>query len=353
MSSQPHVAIAILNYNGKKYLETYLPSVLAATYAHKSVWVIDNQSTDDSLAFLAAHYPFIKIIQNGGNLGFAAGYNKGLQQIEADYFLLLNSDVKVLPGFIEPVIELMESDNHIAFAQPKIRWLHQPEKLEYAGAAGGMLDALGYPFCRGRVLDRLEIDAGQYDDTVPVFWATGACLFARVEVYRKLAGFYDFFYMHNEEIDLCWRAQNEGYKVYTCGQSTVYHVGGGSLEKLNPRKTYYNFRNNLVMLTRNMPVSRLLWLIPVRTVLDIIAGLQLMLTGHFKMSKAVLRGMIAYWKWLLVYSHKSWPAQRGFSNCKGVFHGSIVWNYFFRKQKTYREMERKKTENGRQSAAKP
>ena len=339
MSFLPHVAIAILNYNGKKYLEAYLPSVLAATYPNLSVWVIDNQSTDDSLAFLMAHYPSVKIIQNGDNLGFAAGYNKGLQHIEADYFLLLNSDVRVPPDFIQPVIKLMENNLSIAFVQPKIRWQHQPEKLEYAGAAGGMLDALGYPFCRGRVLDRLEYDSGQYDDTTPVFWATGACLFARAKVYRELGGFYDFFYMHNEEIDLCWRAQNIGHLVYACGASTVYHVGGGSLEKLNPRKTYYNFRNNLVMLTRNMPLGRLLWLIPVRTGLDLIAGLQLALTGHPDMSLALLKGMGTYWKWLLLDKEKNWPAKRGFSGCKGIFKGSIVFNYFFRKQKTWREMK--------------
>jgi GT2 family glycosyltransferase len=342
LSSQPHVAIAILNYNGKKYLETYLPTVLAATYANKSVWVIDNQSSDDSLTFTTMHFPEVQIIQNGDNCGFAEGYNKGLKKIEADYYLLLNSDVKVLPNFIEPIVHLMQNDAAIAFVQPKIRWLHQPEKLEYAGAAGGMLDALGYPFCRGRVLDRLEFDAGQYNDTVPVFWATGACMFARADTYWKLGGMYSFFYMHNEEIDLCWRAQNAGYKVYACGESTVYHVGGGSLEKLNPRKTFYNFRNNMVMLTRNMPVSRLLWLVPIRTALDIIAGLQLLATGHFKMSKAVLRGMAAYWYWLFFHKDKKWPDKRGFSNCKGVFHGSIVWNYFFRKQKTYREMQRSK-----------
>lgn len=342
MSSQPHVAIAILNYNGRKYLETYLPSVMAVTYTNKSVWVIDNQSADDSLVFIAATYPSIKVLQNGSNLGFAAGYNAGLQYIESDYFLLLNSDVEVPAGFMEPMIVLMESDRKIAFAQPKIRWLHQPEKLEYAGAAGGMLDALGYPFCRGRVLDRLEYDNGQYNDTVPVFWATGCCLFARASVYRELGGMYEFFYMHNEEIDICWRAQNIGYKVFACGHSVVYHVGGGSLEKLNPRKTYYNFRNNPVMLTRNMPVGRLLWLIPLRLLLDFIAAIQFLLTGHYKMSKAVLRGMLAYLKWLLFYHKKQWPARRGFSNCTGVFKGSIVWNYFFRNRKTYREMQRDK-----------
>jgi GT2 family glycosyltransferase len=340
--SQPHVAIAILNYNGKKYLDTYLPSVLASTYAHKSVWVIDNGSTDDSISFLEAHYPEVNIIQNGGNIGFAAGYNAGLRQIEAAYYLLLNSDVSVPKGFLEPLVELMERDTTIAFTQPKVRWLHQPDKLEYAGAAGGMLDSLGYPFCRGRVFDRLEYDTGQYNDTVPVFWATGACLLARATVYHQLGGMYSFFYMHNEEIDMCWRGQNAGYKVYACGSSTVYHVGGGSLEKLNPRKTYYNFRNNMVMLTRNLPVGRLLWLVPLRTLLDIVAGLQLLLTGHLKMSKAVVRGMLAYWGWLLFYTEKQWPDKRGFRNCKGVFHGSIVWNYFFKKRRTYREMQRDK-----------
>ncbi|MEO7309364.1 MAG: glycosyltransferase family 2 protein [Chitinophagaceae bacterium] len=340
----PHLAIAILNYNGKKYLEQYLPSVMAATYPNKSVWVIDNQSTDDSLAFLAAHYPAIKLVVNEGNMGFAAGYNKGLEAIAADYYLLLNSDVEVTPGFIEPIIKLMEQDHSIAFAQPKVRWLRKRELFEYAGAAGGTMDALGYPFCRGRVLEDLETDNGQYDDTVPIFWASGACMFARASVYKELNGMYEFFYMQNEEIDLCWRAQNLGYKIYTCGASTVYHLGGGSLEWTNPRKTYFTFRNNLVMNTRNMPIGRLLWLIPLRTGLDNLAAIRYVFGGKANIGGAVFKGIFAYWKWLFFGdrqngNHQSkWPLKRGLKNCAGVFNGSIVWNYFVTKKRKYGEL---------------
>ena len=341
----PHIAIAILNFNGKKYLEQYLPSVMATTYANKTVWVIDNQSADDSLAFLQAHYPTIKVVVNDGNIGFAAGYNRGLQHITADYYLLLNSDVEVTPGFIEPVIQLMEKDHSIAFAQPKVLWLRNRELFEYAGAAGGMMDALGYPFCRGRVLEQLEKDTGQYNDDTAIFWASGACMFARASAYKQLNGMYEFFYMQNEEIDLCWRAQNLGYKIYVCGSSTVYHLGGGSLEWINPQKTFFTFRNNLVMNTRNMPVGRLLWLIPLRMALDTVAALRYIFSGKANIGRAVFKGIFAYWKWLFFDTKTTkppqakWPGKRGLMNCAGVFKRSVVWNYFVKKKKSYGELD--------------
>lgn len=338
MSSEPHIAIAILNYNGLKYLKEYLPLVLATTYQNKSVWVIDNQSTDGSISFLQQNYPFVKTIVNTGNLGFAEGYNQGLQNIKADYYLLLNSDVEVTTGFIEPVLEMMENNKDIAFAQPKIRWLRQRELFDYAGAAGGTIDGLGYPFCRGRILENVEVDEGQYDNNVPTFWASGACLFARVDVYKKLGGMYGFFYMQNEEIDLCWRAQNLGYKVFACGQSIIYHLGGGSLEWDNPQKTFYTFRNNLILNTRNMPIGRLFWLLPIRFMLDITAALRYILMGKGNIGAAVAKGWWAFLKWLLFYKDKQWPAKRGLQNCAGVFHGSIVWNYFIKKKRKYSKL---------------
>ncbi len=335
----PHIAIAILNFNGKKYLEQYLPSVMATTYANKSVWVIDNQSTDDSLAFLQAHYPTIKVVVNDGNIGFAAGYNQGLQHITADYYLLLNSDVELTSGFMEPVIELMENDPSIAFAQPKVRWLRNRELFEYAGAAGGTIDALGYPFCRGRVLEDLEKDEGQYDDTSSIFWASGACMFARASIYNQLQGMYEFYYMQNEEIDLCWRAQNLGYKIFVCSTSTVYHLGGGSLEWTNPQKTFLTFRNNLVMNTRNMPIGRLLWLIPLRMGLDMAAALRYIFSGKANIGWAVCKAIFSYWQWVFVGDNNKeqskWPGKRGLKKCAGVFYGSIVWNYFVTKKRTY------------------
>ena len=335
MPPQPHIAIAILNYNGKNFLAEYLPSVLQTTYGNKSVWVIDNRSSDDSTAFLAANYPQVNVVINSGNLGFAAGYNEGLQKIQAEYYLLLNSDVQVPPGFIEPVLALMEEDRSIAFAQPKMRWLRQPALFEYAGAAGGLMDSLGYPFCRGRILSTLETDEGQYNDHMQVFWASGACMFARAATYHELGGMYPFFFMHNEEIDLCWRAQNEGYKVIACGNSEVFHLGAGSLTQDNPRKTFYNFRNNYIMNARNMGIGRLLWLLPVRMCMDTAAAGMLVAGGQAKAGFQVFRAMLAFWGWLLLNKNKLLPRKRGLLNVKGVYRGSVLLAYYVRGIKKY------------------
>lgn len=339
--SEPHVAVVILNYNGQKYLETYLPPLLACKYANSSLWVVDNQSVDGSLQFLANEYPEIKVVLNSGNLGFAEGYNEGLKTIIADYYVLLNSDVKVTAGFIGPVIDMMEKDKSIAFAQPKILALRQPGFFEYAGASGGVIDSVGYPFCRGRVLETLEKDEKQYDDDAFIFWASGACFFARASVYEHLGGMYGFYYMQNEEIDLCWRAQNLGYKIAVCGSSEVYHLGGGSLEWENPKKTFFTFRNNLVLNTRNMPVARLLWLVPFRMALDSLAAARFIAKGKTNLGAAVLRGILSYWRWLLWPSPGKWPGRRGLQNCQGVFWGSIVWQYFAMGRKKYAAIIRK------------
>ncbi len=338
MPSFPHIAIAILNYNGKKFLEAYLRSVLSVTYSNFSVWVIDNQSSDDSISFLKQNFPSVKIVSNGGNLGFAKGYNEGLKKIEADYYLLLNSDVEVSPGFVSPVIELMESDKEIAFVQPKIKSLKEPTSFEYAGAAGGMIDTLGYPFCRGRIFNTVEKDKGQYDENVPVFWGSGAALFARAETYRELGGMYEYFFMHNEEIDLCWRALNRKYKVMYCGQSVVYHLGGGSLTAESPQKTFFNFRNNYIMVTRNTPVGSLLWLIPLRVFMDSVAAIQFLASGNPKNALAVFKAMLKYAGWLLFHSEKQWPVKRGIKGLTGVYNGSIVWEYFMGKKKRLEDL---------------
>lgn len=324
----PHIAIAILNYNGRALLEQYLPSVLATTYANKSVWVIDNNSTDDSIAFLKRKYPNVGLIKNEANYGFAEGYNKGLKDIQADYFVLLNSDVEVSPGFMQPVVQAMEANATIAFAQPKMRWLRKLELFEYAGAAGGLIDKLGYPFCRGRIFESIETDLGQYNDSPFVFWASGACLFTRAKVFWELGGFYPFFFMHNEEIDLCWRAQNKGYKIMACGNSSVMHLGGASLQKENPRKTFFNFRNNLVMLARNMPITRLLWVLPVRWVLDGIAAVRFLVKGESGAAISVIKAWMAFAGWLLQNDKEKWPGIRGFKQLDGVSFESIVFKHF-------------------------
>jgi len=250
----PSVAVVILNYNGRTYLERFLPSVLRSTYPRLEVVVADNRSTDGSLDFLRTQHPSVRILANPSNEGFAQGYNTALAQVSAEISVLLNSDVEVEPGWIEPVVALMAGDERIAACQPKILDWNAPDRFEYAGAAGGWIDSFGYPFSRGRVFDTCERDTGQYDDPAPVFWATGAAMFVRTAVFLAHGGFDPYFFAHQEEIDLCWRLQRAGYRIYACPASVVRHVGGGTLPQGNPRKTYLNFRNNLVMLWKNLPL---------------------------------------------------------------------------------------------------
>lgn len=328
MSVQPQVAIAILNYNGVELLRQYLPFIMAIDYKNKSIWVIDNQSSDASLSFLETEYPEIGVIQHNGNYGFAKGYNLGFQKIEADYFLLINSDVKVNPEFLTPLVEAMENDPSIAISQPKIRWLRKPEYFEYAGAAGGLLDGWGYPFCRGRLFEKLELDQGQYNDDKPVFWASGACMLVKAKIFHELGGFYNYFFMHQEEIDLCWRAKNVGYQVLACGGSMVMHLGAASLKKENPLKTFYNFRNNLIMVCRNMPIGRLFWLLPFRWLLDGVAAVNFLVGGNHAAALAVVNAWTAFARWLLSSKKNKWPGKRGFGKLEGISRKPALWKRF-------------------------
>jgi GT2 family glycosyltransferase len=274
LTSLPSVAVVILNWNGKSFLQKFLPSVLASDYENLSIIVADNASTDDSVSFLQQKFPQVKIIFNRVNEGFSKGYNTALKQVSADYYILLNSDVKVNPGWIAPIILLMENDEKIAACQPKILSFKNKNQFEYAGASGGWIDYLGYPFNRGRVFDYCEMDHGQYDNSAEIFWATGAALFVRSSVFHELHGFDEYFFAHQEEIDLCWRIQRAGYKIYVEPGSVVYHVGGGTLPMGDRRKVYLNFRNNLVMLSKNLPIYESVWKIPTRIFLDTIAAFQ-------------------------------------------------------------------------------
>lgn len=335
---QVKVAIVILNWNGKKYLEQFLPAVLSSTYKELAVVVADNASTDDSVAFLQQYYPSIKIIQLPQNYGFAKGYNKALQQVDAEYYVLLNSDVEVQQGWIEPIIQLMDADKNIAACQPKILMYHDKTRFEYAGAAGGWIDHLGYPFARGRVFDFCEEDKGQYDDTASIFWASGAAMFVRASIYHELGGLDEYFFAHQEEIDLCWRMQLAGYKVMVCPASVVYHVGGGTLPKGNERKALLNFRNNLIMLTKNLPAEQALWKLPFRLILDGISAFKFLLEGEFFYFMAVAKAHIQYVKWLLLYRRRSiFPVKKG-GQLAGWYNGSIVWKYFIKGQKIFSEI---------------
>lgn len=266
------IAVVILNWNGKHWLEKFLPNVIQHSN-DAEVIIADNNSSDDSIKFLEENYPNIRIIQNDGNYGYAKGYNLSLKQINAEYFVLLNSDIEVTKDWISPIISLMDSDRTISACQPKILDYNNKNKFEYAGASGGFIDNLGYPFCRGRIFDYLEEDKGQYNDTTEIFWATGACLFVRASHFFEINGLDEDFFAHQEEIDLCWRFKNKGYKVFVEPKSKVYHVGGGTLNVDSPYKTHLNFRNNLYMLFKNLPLSSLFKIIPIRLILDGVAAL--------------------------------------------------------------------------------
>ncbi len=265
-------AVVVLNWNGKAWLEKFLANLVKHSQ-EATVFVADNASTDDSVDFVKSNFPSVKIIINASNGGYAKGYNDALKQIYAEYFVLINSDIEVTDGWLSPIIDLMDSDKKIAACQPKLLDYKKRNTFEYAGASGGFIDNLGYPFCRGRIFDDIEQDKGQYNDAIEVFWATGACLFVRASHYNEVGGLDEDFFAHQEEIDLCWRLKNKGYKIMVQPKSVVYHVGGGTLNAGSPFKTHLNFRNNLFMLFKNLPTSSLFTTIPTRLVLDGVAAL--------------------------------------------------------------------------------
>lgn len=293
----PTTAIAILNWNGAEMLRRFLPSVVRHSAGEgMEVVVIDNGSDDNSAEVLEKEFPTVRTVMLDKNYGFAGGYNKGLEHIEADYYVILNSDVEVTENWIAPVIEAMEKDTSIAACQPKILSQKSPEYFEYAGACGGFIDKYGYPFCRGRIFDTVEKDNSQYDSPLEIMWATGAALFIRSSVFRKCGGFDTRFFAHMEEIDLCWRIKNLGYSIMCIPQSKVYHVGGATLSKENPRKTYLNFRNNLLMLYKNLPQQSLCRVMAVRQILDLVAMLAFVLKGDMANAKAVMKARNDYRK---------------------------------------------------------
>ena len=338
---QPSVAIVILNFNGRNYLERFLPSVLASTYGNKKIVLADNASIDDSVEFVRHTFPSVEIILNIKNEGFAGGYNWALQHVTADYYVLLNSDVEVTAGWIEPVISLMQSDEKIGACQPKLLSYHQPHLFEYAGASGGWIDSLGYPFSRGRIFDVLEKEEHQYDSVEEVFWATGAAMFVRSAVFHALKGFDAGFFAHQEEIDLCWRMQLAWYKIYVCPQSVVYHVGAGTLPR-GGRKVFLNFRNNLMMMSKNLPVSEKCWKLPFRFLLDGISAWKGLLSGDVDFFKAIVKAHWAVMGWWL-FARKSYPERkRAMNSLTGVYSGTVVWQHFVKHKRYFRQIVEKK-----------
>ncbi len=329
-------AIVILNWNGRKFLEMFLPKVLETSRSIADVYVADNGSEDDSVSFVQNNFAQVHVIENGANLGFTTGYNRALSQINAEYFVLLNSDIEVTENWIEPIIKLMDSDEKIAACQPKILSYHNPEMFEYAGAAGGFIDRYGYPFCRGRIFQAIEQDSGQYDDITEIFWATGACLFVRADLFHKAGGFDDDFFAHMEEIDLCWRFKHLGYKIMYCGESKIFHIGGGSLDKSAPRKTYLNIRNNSTLLYKNLPKNELYHVFVARFFLDLMAAFKFLIDGGFKHFSAVARAHIGFY-----FSYKKNRVKRGqieHRHVSQIYQGNIAIDHFFRRKKKFSQL---------------
>ncbi len=340
------VAVALLNWNGEKILPTFLPSVVHNT-SNADIYIIDNASTDGSLDYVAKNFPQVKIINLEQNYGFAGGYNKGLERIKAEYFVLLNTDVKVTPGWTEKIIQFMDAHPKIAAVQPKILSFREPEKFEYAGAAGGFIDKWGYPLARGRVLNVVEQDKGQYNDITPVFWASGAAMFIRACDFFKVGGFDEDFFAHMEEIDLCWRLKNMGKQIYVYPNATVFHLGGGTLEYNNPRKIYFNFRNSLYMLVKNMPVGKAFPLIFWRMVLDGIAALNFLTAGPRQGFIQVLRAHLHFYKNLKTFIKKRRKLKKNNKfDYPEIIHKSIIWQFYVKKKHFFSQIADKNEYHG-------
>ena len=331
-----HVAVIILNWNGRKYLEKFLPTLLDCSSKEAEIIVADNASTDDSVMFIRSNFPEIRVILNSENAGFAKGYNLALKLVEADYYILLNSDIEVTPNWIAPVIKLMESDPLIAACQPKIRSYSEPKKFEYAGAAGGFIDKYGYPFCRGRIFLSIEEDHGQYDEPCEIFWASGACMFVKAKPYHEMGGLDDDFFAHMEEIDFCWRLKNNGYRIMYCPSSTVFHIGGGTLPKVSWRKTYFNFRNNFFLLYKNLPNDRLFCVFAVRLLLDGIAAFKFLFQAGFKDFWAVTRAHMSFYRSLGKTRLKRRMLVQG--SMKNVYGKNIVVGYYLKGKRRFSDL---------------
>lgn len=338
MSHSPKVAVVILNWNGQKYLEQFLPFVSATSYSNLEVVVADNGSTDNSVSFLRNTYPAIRIISFKKNFGFAKGYNEALNQVQADYYVILNSDVEVQSNWLVPMVELLENNKRIAACQPKILSFTNRKMFEYAGAAGGWLDKYGYPFAKGRIFDVCEEDKGQYDQCEPIFWASGAALFIRSSVFHEVKGFDEYFFAHQEEIDMCWRIQLAGYIIYSCPAAIVYHVGGGTLPRGNSVKTYLNFRNNRIMLSKNLPFRKKIWIVPARNFLDALSAWKGLLSGDGGYFIAIIRSHLAYTKWWLFYQGKSVFPKNRKADLSGYTKKNMIWQHFVRKKKHFDEI---------------
>jgi GT2 family glycosyltransferase len=327
------IAVVILNWNGVQLLEQFLPSIVAYS-PEATIYIADNASTDTSISFVSQHYPSIQIIKNEGNYGFAKGYNEALQHIDAEIYALVNSDIEVTSNWLEPILATFEKEPQTAIVQPKILDYKNKSYFEYAGAAGGFIDQYGYPFCRGRIFETIEKDLGQYNDNCTIFWASGACFFIRSSVYNELAGFDPDFFAHQEEIDLCWRVNNKKYKIKYNSKSLVYHVGGATLEQGNPLKTFLNFRNSLLMLTKNLPKTSLIPILFIRLFLDGVAGIQFITKGKFKHCFAIIKAHFSFYS---LFS-KNYSKRDTYQSKKYYKTKSIVYQYYLKNGKVFEKL---------------
>jgi GT2 family glycosyltransferase len=337
----PRTAIVILNWNGKSFLEKFLPSVTKHS-DDCEIYLADNASSDDSVNFVQSNYPAIKIIRNAENGGFAKGYNDALKFVDAELLILLNSDIETPPDWTMPLRKFMAENKAVAACQPKILDYHNKTKFEYAGACGGFIDKYGYPFCRGRIFNQLEEDEGQYNDAIEVFWATGACMVIRKEIFSAVGGFDEDYFAHMEEIDLCWRIKNLGHQIYVIPSSHIYHVGGGTLKKVNPRKTFLNFRNNLITYTRNYAGGFLFFKVLYRIILDGIAGAKFLLEGNPAHTLAVVK---AHWVYFFsigktLKKRRLQKKQKNFFSEKtGIYKGNIVFKHYLGGIKKFSDLD--------------
>ncbi|KFF15144.1 glycosyltransferase family 2 protein [Flavobacterium hydatis] len=327
------IAVVILNWNGVKLLEQFLPSVIQFS-PEATIYVADNASTDSSITYVKEHFPTVKIVVNTGNHGFAQGYNEALQHIDAEIYALINSDIEVTKNWLQPILDTFTKEPKTAIIQPKILDFKNKAYFEYAGAAGGFIDKYGYPFCRGRIFDTIEKDNNQYDDTCELFWASGACFFIRSSVYKELKGFDEGFFAHQEEIDLCWRAINLGHTIKYNSQSVVYHVGGATLQQGNPKKTFLNFRNSLLMLTKNLPKQGFYGILFARLVLDGIAGVQFFTKGKFKHTWAIIQAHFSFYSLFSEYYKK----RSNFQTRKYYMIKSVVFLYYVKKNRVFKDI---------------
>ncbi len=341
MPENPKVAIVILNWNGKKLFDTFLPSVIENSQKNNTkIFVADNGSEDDSVDHLKERYPQVDIVKLKKNYGFAGGYNRALRNITADYFILLNSDVEVSRNWMEEPLKQLEEDKTIAAVQPKILSYKKRNEFEYAGAAGGFIDKFGYPFCRGRLLNRMETDNGQYNKETPIFWASGACMFVRASLFYKINGFDDDFWAHMEEIDLCWRLKNRGYKIIYQPKSAVYHLGGGTLPYNNPQKVYLNFRNNLFMLFKNLPDQQFHRILCIRIILDYVAAAKFIFGLHLVSFYAVIKAHISFLKHLkkLISKRKELVTSTIANDHPEIYKKSLMWKFFIMKRYRFSDL---------------